>query len=155
VHSSNLASLDAKLIPEHLLYLCIDYRRKFLSSSKSASRYNFYKDSNAHEIEQMLKVLAPLRQQIFSLLNEWEEQTDLQKFLDVIDMLLTLPSDIPLAKFLLHKAQVMQENNSKFSFSNQLKSVFDLMSSWQKMELGSWPTLLDEVMDQYENNAKK
>jgi hypothetical protein len=29
------------------------------------------------------------------------------------------------------------------------------MSSWQKMELGSWPTLLDEVMDQYENNAKK
>jgi hypothetical protein len=29
------------------------------------------------------------------------------------------------------------------------------MSSWQKMELDSWPTLLDEVMDQYENNAKK
>jgi len=23
------------------------------------------------------------------------------------------------------------------------------------MELGSWPVLLDEVMDQYENNAKK
>ncbi|XP_045787692.1 midasin-like [Trifolium pratense] len=161
VHSPNLASLDAKLIPEHLFYLCIDYRRKFLSSSKSANRFNFYKDSNAHEIEQMLKVLAPLRQQVFSLLNEWEEQNDLQKFLDVIDMLLTLPSDIPLAKvfsglqFLLHKAQVMQENNSKFSFSNQLKNVFDLMSSWHKMELGSWPTLLDEVMDQYENNAKK
>lgn len=46
----------------------------------------------------MLKVLAPLRQQITSLLNEWEEQNDLQRFLDVIDMLLTLPSDIPLAK---------------------------------------------------------
>ncbi|AET01690.2 midasin [Medicago truncatula] len=160
-HSSNLASLDAKLIPEHLFYLSIDYRRKFHSSSKSANRYNFYKDSNAHEIEQMLKVLAPLRQQITSLLNEWEEQNDLQRFLDVIDMLLTLPSDIPLAKafsglqFLLHKAQVMQENHSKFTFSNQLKSVFDLMSSWHKMELGSWPVLLDEVMDQYENNAKK
>ena len=134
-HSSNLASLDAKLIPEHLFYLSIDYRRKFHSSSKSTNRYNFYKvfpssvvlifwslgfftpspfcgcimtcvsfcslwiqDSNAHEIEQMLKVLAPLRQQIISLLNEWEEQNDLQRFLDVIDMLLTLPSDIPLAK---------------------------------------------------------
>lgn len=46
----------------------------------------------------MLKVLAPLRQQILSLLNEWEEQNDLQKLLDVIDMLLSLPSDIPLAK---------------------------------------------------------
>jgi midasin len=59
-------------------------------------------DSNAHEIEEMLKVLAPLRQQIFSLLNEWEEQNDLQKFLDVIDMLLTLPSDIPLAKVVIN-----------------------------------------------------
>lgn len=43
VHSSNLASLDAKLIPEHLFYLSIDYKRKFHSSSKSANRYNFYK----------------------------------------------------------------------------------------------------------------
>jgi midasin len=50
----------------------------------------------------MLKVLTPLRQQIFSLLNEWEEQNDLQKFLDVIDMLLTLPSDIPLAKVVIN-----------------------------------------------------
>ncbi|KAI5422495.1 hypothetical protein KIW84_045799 [Lathyrus oleraceus] len=161
VHSPNLASLDAKLIPEHLFYLSIDYGRKFLSSPESANRYNFYKDSNAHEIEQMLKVLAPLRQQFLSNLNEWEEQNDLQNFLVVIDMLLTLPSDIPLAKafsglqFLLHKAQVMQENHSKFTFANQLRSVFDLMSSWQKIELGSWPALLDEVTDQYENNAKK
>ncbi|PNX58784.1 midasin, partial [Trifolium pratense] len=44
---------------------------------------------------------------------------------------------------------------SILSSLDQLKSVFDLMSSWHKMELGSWPTLLDEVMDQYENNAKK
>lgn len=43
VHSPNLASLDAKLIPEHLFYLSIDYGRKFLSSPESANRYNFYK----------------------------------------------------------------------------------------------------------------
>ncbi|KAL5101678.1 hypothetical protein RYX36_006005 [Vicia faba] len=61
VHSPNLASLNAKLVPEHLLYLSIDRGRKFLSSSKSANRYNFYKDSNAHKIERMLKVLTPLR----------------------------------------------------------------------------------------------
>ncbi|KAJ1401027.1 P-loop containing nucleoside triphosphate hydrolase [Sesbania bispinosa] len=122
VHSSNLPSLDAKLMPEHLFHLCIDYTRKFLSSCKSVNRYNFYKDSNANEMEQMLKVLAPLREQIHSLLNEWEDHNDLQKILDVIDMLLTLPSGICLAK---------------------------------KIELGSWPALLDEVMDQYENNAEK
>ncbi|RDX86825.1 Midasin, partial [Mucuna pruriens] len=161
VHSANLPSLDAKLMPEHLFYLCLDYRKKYLLSHKSATRYNFYKDSNAPEMVQMLKVLAPLQQQILSVLNEWEDHNDLQKILDVIDMLLTLPSDTPLAKafsglqFLLHKAQVMQESGSKFSFLNQFKSVYDLLSSWQKMELDSWPALLDEVIDQYENNAGK
>ncbi|XP_027334240.1 midasin [Abrus precatorius] len=161
VFSTQFPSMDAKLMPEHLFYLCVDFRRKFLLSHKCATRYNFYKDSNAPEMVQMLKVLAPLQQQILSLLNEWEDHNDLQRILDVIDMLLTLPSDTPLAKafsglqFLLYKAQVMQENGSKFSFSSQFKSVYDLLSSWQKMELGSWPALLDEVMDQYENNAGK
>ncbi|KOM26933.1 hypothetical protein LR48_Vigan346s001500 [Vigna angularis] len=161
VHSINLTSLDAKLMPEHLFYLCLDYRKKYLLSHKSATRYNFYKDSNAPEMVHMLKVLGPLQQQILPHINEWEVHNDLQKILDVIDMLLTLPSDTPLAKafsglqFLLHKAEVMQENGSKFPLSNQLKSVNDLLSSWQKMELNSWPALLDAVMDQYENNAAK
>ncbi|XP_029127909.1 midasin [Cajanus cajan] len=161
VHSTTLPSVDAKLMPEHLFYLCIDYRKKYLLSHKSATRYNFYKDSNSPEMVQMLKVLAPIQQQILSLLNEWEDHNDLRKILDVIDMLLSLPSDTPLAKvfsglqFLQHKAQVMQENGSKFSFSSQFKSVDDLLSSWQKIELDSWPALLDEVKDQYENNAGK
>ncbi|KAL3008468.1 hypothetical protein AAZX31_07G033800 [Glycine max] len=161
VHSTHLPGLDAKLMPENLFYLCLDYRKKYLLSHKSAARYNFYKDSNASEMVQILKVLAPLQQQILPLLNEWEDRNDLQKFLDIIEMLLTLPSDTPLAKafsglqFLLHKAEVMQENGSKFSFSNQFKSIYDLLSSWQKIELDSWPSLLDEVTDQFENNAGK
>ena len=59
------------------------------------------KDSNASEMAQMLKVLAPLQQQILSVLNEWEDHNDLQNFLDIIDMLLTLPSDTPLAKVVI------------------------------------------------------
>ncbi|XP_019425404.1 PREDICTED: midasin isoform X2 [Lupinus angustifolius] len=161
VHTSMLPKLDAKLMPEHLFYLCLDYKRKFLSSHKTVTRYNFYKDSNAPEMANMLNVLTPIQKEILPLLNEWADHNDLQKILDIIDMLLSLPSGIPLAKafsglqFLLHKAQIMQESGSKFSLSNQFKSVFDLLSSWQKMEIGSWPTLLDEVLDQFENNAAK
>ncbi|KAL2338821.1 hypothetical protein Fmac_013267 [Flemingia macrophylla] len=161
VHSTNLPSIDAKLMPEHLFYLCLDYRKKYLLSHNSATRYNFYKDSNAPEMVRMLKVLAPIQQQILPLLNNWEDHNDLQKILDVIHMLLSLPADTPLAKafsglqFLLHKVGVMQENGSKFSFSSQFKSVYDLLSSWQKIELDSWPALLDEVKEQYEINAAK
>jgi len=59
------------------------------------------KDSNAPEMVHMLKVLGPLQQQILPHINEWEVHNDLQKILDVIDMLLTLPSDTPLAKVVI------------------------------------------------------
>lgn len=38
---------------------------------------------------------------------------------------------------------------------DQLEPILDLMSSWKKLEFGSWPSLLDEVQDQYEINAAK
>lgn len=38
---------------------------------------------------------------------------------------------------------------------DQVKSIIDLVYSWRKMELRSWPALLDEVQDQYEINAGK
>lgn len=43
VRTPLLSSLDAKLMPEHLLHLCLDYERKFLSFHSSPTRYNFYK----------------------------------------------------------------------------------------------------------------
>jgi hypothetical protein len=38
---------------------------------------------------------------------------------------------------------------------DQLEPIRVLVSSWKKMEFGSWPALLDEVQDQYEINAGK
>ena len=38
---------------------------------------------------------------------------------------------------------------------DQLEPIRALVSSWKKMEFGSWPALLDEVQDQYEINAGK
>lgn len=38
---------------------------------------------------------------------------------------------------------------------DQVKSIHELVYSWRKMELRSWPALLDEVQDQYEINAGK
>jgi midasin len=36
-----------------------------------------------------------------------------------------------------------------------LEPIISLASSWQKVEFERWPTLLDEVQDQYELNARK
>lgn len=37
------SSLDGKLIPEHLLRLCLEHGSKLVSSQKSSANYNFYK----------------------------------------------------------------------------------------------------------------
>lgn len=38
---------------------------------------------------------------------------------------------------------------------DQVKPICDLVLLWQRMELESWPALLDEVQDRYEINAEK
>lgn len=155
------STLDANLMPESLLHLCVEYKQKFSSSQQSAHVYNIYKDSNAPALSKMVRPLTTLRDRVIFLLDEWPEHPGLQKILDVIKMLLGLSVETPLAKallglqFLLSRAQVLQENVSQFSFSDQLQPIFSLVSSWQKLELESWPALLDGVLEQYDANAGK
>lgn len=39
--------LDAKLAPEHLLRLCLEHEKKFVSSHTDVHRFNFYKVSQS------------------------------------------------------------------------------------------------------------
>ncbi|OVA06149.1 von Willebrand factor [Macleaya cordata] len=154
------SSLDAKLMPEHFLHVCLEFEEKF-GSSRSALAYNFYKDSNAPAMAGMVEPLRTLQQRVTFLLNEWPDHPGLQKILDVTEMLLAIPLSTPLAKalsglqFLLSKGQMLEEHAPKFSLSDQLQPIRTLASSWQKMELESWPALLDGVQEQYESNAGK
>ncbi|XP_010530743.1 PREDICTED: midasin-like [Tarenaya hassleriana] len=155
------SSVDARLVPEHLLRLCLEYKRNFTSPHQFASKFNFYKDSNPLELGKMVQLLTGLQMRICSLLQEQEDHTGLHKLSDVLQMLLDIPSSTPLAKalsglqFLLCRVRMLQEEGCKFSISGLLEPVTALASSWQKMEFECWPTLLDEVQDQYEINSGK
>ncbi|KAL7162677.1 hypothetical protein ACSBR2_043041 [Camellia fascicularis] len=156
-----LSSLDAKLAPEHLFRLCLEHEQKLNSSHKSAHAYNFYKDSNAPVMVKMVDLVTILQQRIVFLLNEWDDHPALQKIVDVIEMILAIPLSTPLAKalsglqFLLNRVRVLQETVSKFPLSAELDPIFNLVSSWQKLEFESWPALLDDVQIQFEINAAK
>ncbi|XP_056176640.1 midasin isoform X2 [Syzygium oleosum] len=155
--SPNLASLDTRLMPEHLLNLSLSH----VSSTPSGRGYNFYKDSNVRDMDKMVKLLLPLEKVILALMSEWEDHPGLQKILDVIRMLLALPVNTPLAKalsglqFLLNRAHVLHDSMPRLSLSDQLEPIVGLVSSWQKKEFECWPVLLDEVQDQYDMNAAK
>ncbi|XP_071712181.1 midasin isoform X2 [Rutidosis leptorrhynchoides] len=148
------SSLDQKLIPEHVLRLCLEHDRK------SVNAYNFYKDSNASSLKNMVDPVMDLQKEIRRLLSERDDNHPaLQKIVDITDMILSIPWNTPLAKamsglqFLLNRVHNLQETVSKFPLSKQLDPLIDLVSSWQKMELDTWPTLLDEVQAQFDTNA--
>lgn len=151
------SSLDAKLVPEHLFRLCLEHDK--ISASKSGCAYNFYKDSNAPTMIKMVDPLMNLRETVFVLVKEFNDHPALTKILDVIEMVLAIPLDTPLAKalsglqFLLNRIQVLQETVAKFPLNDTLKPVYALVSAWQKLEYESWPALLDEVEAQFEINA--
>lgn len=47
---------------------------------------------------QMVEPVQALQKRILTLLNEWDEHPSIQKILDVIEMVLALPLNTPLAK---------------------------------------------------------
>ncbi|CAN1795130.1 MDN1 [Linum perenne] len=155
------SSVDSKLMPEHLLRLCLDRESKSASIDKSSTKYKYYKDSNAPMLAKMVKLLRTLQDKVTALLNQWEDHPGLQKILDAIQSLLVIPMETPLAKallglqLLLHRVNVFQENGSKRSLTDELEPLVALARSWQKLEVDSWAVLLDEVQEQYDINAAK
>ncbi|XP_023760194.1 midasin [Lactuca sativa] len=152
-------NLDSKLIPEHVLRLSLEHDRKSMSSHLPKNSYNFYKDSNASMLAKMVDPVMNLQNRIRHLLSEWDDHPALQKIVDVIDMILSIPMNTPLAKalsalqFLLNRVRNLQETVSKFPLSDQLDPIIGLVSSWQKLEFESWPALLDEVQAGFDTNA--
>ncbi|KAK9131363.1 hypothetical protein Sjap_011850 [Stephania japonica] len=154
------SSLDAKLGPEHLFYLCLEYEEKFELPQAASSVPNIYKNSNAIEMAKMVKPLQALQLRVIGLLTEWPDHV-LENILDITKVLLTVPLNTPLTKalsglqFLLRKAHFLEEISPKLSVSDQAKPILSLVSCWQKMELDSWPALLDEVQEQCDSSAAK
>lgn len=152
-------NLDAKLIPEHILRICLENEYLFIAPHKPGRSYNFYKDPNPSMMAKMVEPLAQLKQRILVLLNEWDGHPAFQKILDAIDMVLSIPLSTPLAKvlsglqFLLNKVWTLHETVTKIPLSDYLKPIFAMVSSLQKLEFESWPALLDEVQIQFEVNA--
>ncbi|KAF0928097.1 hypothetical protein E2562_037875 [Oryza meyeriana var. granulata] len=154
------STFDEKLMPEHLLRVCLEYRLTCAPSLES-NNYNTYKDPNPSVLFKMVELLTALQEKVRYFLDEWPGHPGLLKIVDIIASLLAMPLSTPLSKALLGlqllvgKAQTLQENDSKFFLKDHLPPLFMIMSSWQRLELECWPILLQEVLGKYESNALK
>ncbi|KQJ96949.1 midasin [Brachypodium distachyon] len=152
------STFDEKLMPEHLLRVCLEYRQTCAASLDSSS-YNTYKDPNPSTLFKMVEPLTVLQEKVRYFLDEWPDHPGLVKILEIIASLLAMPLSTPLSKALLGlqllagKAQTLQENDSKFFLKDHLPPIFMLVSSWQRLELECWPILLEEIQGKYETDA--
>jgi midasin len=151
---------DEKLMPEHLFRVCLEYRRTS-ATSLACNGYNAYKDPNPSVMFKMVEPLTTLQEKVRKYLEEWPDHPGLMKILDTIASLLAMPLSTPISKALLGlqllagKAQTLQENDTKFFLKDHLPPIFLLVYSWQRLELDSWPLLLEEVQEKYDMDAVK
>ncbi|KAG8091817.1 hypothetical protein GUJ93_ZPchr0012g21118 [Zizania palustris] len=154
------STFDEKLVPEHLLRVCLEYRQT-CAPTLDCSNYNTYRDPNPSVLFKMVEPLTALQEKVRYFLDEWPGHPGLLKILDIVASLLAMPLSTPISKALLGlqllvgKAQTLQENDSKFFLKDYLPPLFMIVSSWQRLELECWPILLAEVLGKYESNALK
>ncbi|KAL2899649.1 Midasin [Bienertia sinuspersici] len=153
--------LDAKLVGEHILRLCLEHEHIMPLFDKSGVAKNFYKDPNPAVVASMVELLSALGQHVSSLLKQRDEHSGLQKILEIIEMLLRLPHSTSVAQalsglqYLLSQVKSVQENGTKLPLTDELEPIVALISSFQKMEYDMWKTMLDDVLIQFESNAAK
>ncbi|KAG0489307.1 hypothetical protein HPP92_008118 [Vanilla planifolia] len=156
--SSTSSAMDDNILPEHLLHVCLEYES---FGAKASHPCNIYKESDPEIMFRMVKPLIAIQNKVAAMLEEWPDHPGLKKINDATEALLKISPCTPLSKVLLGlqllvcKVQFMQENDSRFSLKDELQPICSILSSWQKFEVDSWPSLLDDVCEQYEINAGK
>ncbi|KAG0491119.1 hypothetical protein HPP92_007982, partial [Vanilla planifolia] len=155
---STSSAMDDNILPEHLLHVCLEYES---FGAKASHPCNIYKESDPEIMFRMVKPLIAIQNKVAAMLEEWPDHPGLKKINDATEALLKISPCTPLSKALLGlqllvcKVQFIQENDSRFSLKDELQPICSILSSWQKFEVDSWPSLLDDVCEQYEINAGK
>ncbi|XP_024535665.1 midasin [Selaginella moellendorffii] len=151
--------LDTLLYPAHLVKLSLEHGN---FSNKTIDNFNIYKDAFPSELSKMLGPIENLARRIHILLEEWPEHPVLLQVMQFVESLLSIPASSPIVKavsgleLVLAKSQVWEQSASKqFSLAEVLTQVSKLVLQWRRMELESWPQLLENVDRQQEANAKQ
>ncbi|MCO5587040.1 hypothetical protein L7F22_040985 [Adiantum nelumboides] len=154
-------SLNEQLIPAHMLMLSL--KEESLSSTREKPpNFNIYEDASPSQLAHLLGSLEVLQVHIMKLLAEWPDQPSLVQLMRGLQVLLSMPVDVPLVKALtgveqlLSKAQLWEDNAPKnLSLQDVLLPLQYLVAKWRKFELEYWEVLLQKVECQFDREADK
>ncbi|XP_062522052.1 midasin-like [Corticium candelabrum] len=159
------SNLDSKLSCSHLLavndqlrsfteptHVTVSSNHCLVGFQDLDAPYDIYKDSNVNETTSLAPVLGHLSSHITMLLEMWPENPMLTQLLVIVDRIKSFCVTSPLTKFLAGLELLLQKSQdwelcaaSQYSLKKELSEVSEVVLRWRKMELKSWPSVLETV----------
>jgi midasin len=159
------AKVDDSLMESHMMQVGVEHRRVGdlrHSSETRNTKHNIYKDPNPPEMALMLEPLRQFLERVSGLLAEWPDHPILVQFSSIAKALVGISLEAPIMKpltgieLLLSKAQLWEENSAKHvSLAREMGELMKLVRRWRKLELESWPALLECTLEKHEKSAEK
>ncbi|XP_057307926.1 midasin-like isoform X2 [Hydractinia symbiolongicarpus] len=155
--------LDYETVP-YILLLTISKMLDNLSKDTvlDPTVFNIYSDHCVHEALQTRDILIEFTQYIESLLSQFEEHPALLQIKEIIQRILSFSIYSPLMKFvtgfelLLKQAQNWEMYAGKHvSLRKHLEDISSKVIEWRKLELKSWPLLLEKAEKKITQSVSK
>lgn len=159
------AKVEDSLRASHMMQVGVEHKR--VGDLRQAceirsTKHNIYKDPNPPEMALMLEPLRQFLERVSGLLAEWPDHPILMQFLSIAKALVGISLEASIMKaltgieLLLSKAQLWEENSAKHvSLAREMSELMKLVRRWRKLELESWPALLECTLDKHEQNAER
>lgn len=112
--------------------------------------YDFYTDENLEQAQRLVDTIEKCRARLQVLTDAWPENVTLQDALETCREILSFPNDSPVAKLLpkverLHGSlnEWQSVASSQYSTAEHYHALTQLIISWRRLELTTWPRLFD------------
>lgn len=122
---------------------------KWVEGSTSKT-YDFYTEENMEQTRKLVAIVEKAHARLAHLVEAWPEHVTLQDAIENCQQLLDLPNSTPIAQSLV-KVEKLHENlnewqsvaSTEYSAAAHYDAVTQLIISWRRLELTTWPRLFD------------
>jgi len=143
------------------IFLSLKDTTKWVKGERdSFRRYDFYTHENLEQAHKLVSIVKAIHKRMVYLLEMWPENVTLQDAVESCQQLFDFPSTTPVARFLtkiekLHG--ILNEwqgvASKEFTAAEQYNTLSQLIISWRRLELTTWPQLFDLEDEKVKQNA--
>ncbi|KAA8897801.1 hypothetical protein FN846DRAFT_910245 [Sphaerosporella brunnea] len=149
----NTSTFSPEKIEEFLpaIFLSLKDTTSWVSGAQNLTKkYDFYNDENLAQAHHVVSIVKKIHKRMSGLLEMWPENVTLQDAVEACQGLFLFPAATPVAKFLSKVEKIHSILNEwqsvasrEYSAAEHYDALTQLIISWRRLELTTWPRLFD------------